>query len=134
MRVFSREISFNTRGEIDIIDITGEVEKIVRESGVKNGIATVFIPGATGAITTIEYEPGLIEDFKDALRRLIPREIRYRHPVNGHSHVRASLLGPSVTVPIIGGHLHLGTWQQIVFIELDTRPRHRRVIVQIVGE
>ena len=134
MITLSEEINFNTKGEIDIIDITYDVERIVRKSGVKSGTATVFIPGATGAITTIEYEPNLLQDFKDLLEELIPSSKHYRHPINGRSHLRASLIGPSVTVPISNGNLILGTWQQIVFLELDTRPRSRTVVVQIVGE
>ena len=134
MIAVTEEIHFNTKGEIDIIDLTYDVEKIVDKSGVMTGTATVFIPGATGAITTIEYEPNLIQDFKDLLEELVPSSKHYRHPVNGRSHLRASLIGPSVSVPISNGRLLLGTWQQIVFLELDTRPRSRRVIVQIVGE
>jgi len=134
MVAVTKEIHFNTKGEIDIVDITYDVEKIVEKTGVKNGTATVFIPGATGAITTIEYEPNLIQDFKDLIEELVPSSKHYRHPINGRSHLRASLIGPSVTVPISNGRLILGTWQQIVFLELDTRPRSRTVVVQIVGE
>jgi len=99
----------------------------------------VFVPGSTGALTTIEYEPGLIHDFPAALERIVPRNIRYEHERrwhdgNGHSHVRASILGPSLTVPFTNGKLALGTWQQIVFVELDVRPRTRELVVQIVGE
>ena len=134
MVAVTKEIHFNTKGEIDIVDITYDVEKIVEKTGVKNGTATVFIPGATGAITTIEYEPNLIQDFKDLIEELVPSSKHYRHPINGRSHLRASLIGPSVTVPISNGRLILGTWQQIVFLELDTRPRSRTVVIQIVGE
>ena len=134
MVAVTKEIHFNTKGEIDIVDITYDVEKIVEKTGVKNGTATVFIPGATGAITTIEYEPNLIQDFKDLIEKLVPSSKHYRHPINGRSHLRASLIGPSVTVPISNGRLILGTWQQIVFLELDTRPRSRTVVIQIVGE
>lgn len=134
MKVVKNEIHINTRGEIDIVDITRMVEDVVRDSGIKNGVATVFIPGATGAITTIEFEPNLIQDFKDILEKLVPKTGHYRHPINGHSHLRASILGPSLSVPIVDGTLILGTWQQVVFIELDVRPRSRRLIVQVVGE
>ena len=134
MTTVTKEIHFNTKGEIDIVDITYDVEKVVEKSGVKSGTVTVFIPGATGAITTIEYEPNLIQDFKDLLEELVPSSKHYRHPINGRSHLRASLIGPSVTVPISQGRLILGTWQQIVFLELDTRPRSRKLIVQIIGE
>jgi len=134
VKVVRKELHFNTAGEIDVVNITGMVEKAVKDSGIRNGLVTVFIPGATGAITTIEFEPNLVQDFKDILEKLIPKTGRYRHPVNGHSHLRASILGPSLSVPVADGNLILGTWQQIVFVELDVRPRSRRLIVQIIGE
>ena len=139
MSVYSGTIKLKTRGEVDIIDITGHVSKHVERSKINNGIVCVFVPGATGSITTIEYEHGLIKDFPDALERLMPRDIVYQHELrwhdgNGHSHVRASFLGPSLTAPVTNGGLVLGTWQQIVFVELDTHSRHRELIVQIVGE
>ncbi|MEX2702496.1 MAG: secondary thiamine-phosphate synthase enzyme YjbQ [Candidatus Baldrarchaeota archaeon] len=134
MKVVRKELHFNTAGEIDVVNITGMVEKAVKDSGIRNGLVTVFIPGATGAITTIEFEPNLVQDFKDILEKLIPKTGRYRHPVNGHSHLRASILGPSLSVPVADGNLILGTWQQIVFVELDVRPRSRRLIVQIIGK
>nr|MDO8044032.1 secondary thiamine-phosphate synthase enzyme YjbQ [Candidatus Baldrarchaeota archaeon] len=134
MKVVRKELHLNTAGEIDVVNITGMVEKAVKDSGIRNGLVTVFIPGATGAITTIEFEPNLVQDFKDILEKLIPKTGRYRHPVNGHSHLRASILGPSLSVPVADGNLILGTWQQIVFVELDVRPRSRRLIVQIIGE
>ena len=123
MVVFSKKIKFNTKGELDIVDITHMVEKVVDESKIKNGIVVVFVPGATGAITTIEYEPNLLQDFRDALEEIVPSTKHYRHPINGRSHIRASLIGPSVSFPISDGQVILGTWQQIVFLELDTRPR-----------
>lgn len=131
-------IEFATKGDADIIDITGEVSDAVSESGVTDGIVVVFAPGATGAVTTIEYESGLISDFKSMLERIAPQNITYAHNLrwgdgNGHSHVRASLLGPSLSVPLIGGRMQLGTWQQIIFVDLDNRPRDRKLIVQIVG-
>jgi len=134
VKVVRKELHLNTAGEIDVVNITGMVEKAVKDSGIRNGLVTVFIPGATGAITTIEFEPNLVQDFKDILEKLIPKTGRYRHPVNGHSHLRASILGPSLSVPVADGNLILGTWQQIVFVELDVRPRSRRLIVQIIGE
>jgi len=134
MKVVKKEIHIDTTGEIDIIDITDKVERAVKNSGIRNGLVTVFIPGATGAITTIEFEPNLVQDFKDILEKLVPKLGHYRHPINGHSHLRASILGPSLSVPIANGNLILGTWQQIVFVELDVRPRSRRLIVQIIGE
>ncbi|UCF07755.1 MAG: YjbQ family protein [Thermoplasmata archaeon] len=139
MSTVSEEITFNTKREGDIVDITRYVQKAVSKSKLKDGMACVFVPGATGAVTTIEYEPGLLSDLPDALDRLFPRDIPYQHQMrwhdgNGHSHVRASFIGPSLTVPFREGGLILGTWQQIVFLELDNSARQRRVIVQIVGD
>ena len=139
LTVVTKQLSLNTRGEGDIIDLTGMVSKAVSESGVKNGVVTVFVPGATGALTTIEYEPGLLMDFPNMLERVAPKSMLYEHEKrwhdgNGHSHVRASLIGPSLTVPIVKGKLTLGTWQQIVFLELDMRNRSRNLTLQIMGE
>jgi secondary thiamine-phosphate synthase enzyme len=136
--IFSKWLEFET--EVGSVrDITGDVGEAVLSSGLESGIATVFVPGATGAVTTLEHEEGLVRDLGDALERLVPEEMEYSHNErwhdgNGHSHVRASLIGPSLTVPFSGHSLVLGSWQQIVFLELDTRPRHRRVMVQILGE
>ncbi len=135
--IYTRELRFSTDGEIDLVDITSEVERVVEESGIKNGQVLVFVPGATGAIVTIEHESGLLEDFKRALRELIPKGAGYLHDRiddNAHSHLRATLLGASECFPVVDGRLVRGTWQQIFFVELDVRPRHRRVIVQVVGE
>ena len=135
--IYSKELHFSTKGEIDLVDITAEVERTVEESGIENGITLVFVPGATGAIVTIEHESGLLEDFKRALRELIPKGAGYLHDRiddNAHSHLRATLLGASECFPVVNGRLVRGTWQQIFFVELDVRPRHRRVIVQVVGE
>ena len=139
LTVVTKQLSLNTRGEGDIIDLTGMVSEAVHESGVKNGVVTVFVPGATGALTTIEYEPGLLMDFPNMLERVAPKSMLYEHEKrwhdgNGHSHVRASLIGPSLTVPIVKGRLTLGTWQQIVFLELDVRNRSRNITLQIMGE
>ncbi len=136
---YYEEINLSTAGEVDIIDITGMVQSVVDRSGIKNGIALVFVIGSTGAVTTIEYEPGLKKDLPAALERLFPKNINYEHEKtwhdgNGHSHIRASFLKPDLCVPIVDGNLVLGTWQQIVFVELDVRRRHRRVAVQIVGD
>ncbi|MCD6409655.1 MAG: YjbQ family protein [Candidatus Verstraetearchaeota archaeon] len=138
MKVFTKTLEFNTSGEGEVIDLTERVREAVRESGVLNGTATVFVPGSTGAVTTIEYEPGLKKDIMNILERIAPRDLYYEHEKmwhdhNGHSHVRASLIGPSLTVPIVEGELILGTWQQIVFLELDVRSRRRRVVVQVMG-
>ncbi|MHA1208288.1 MAG: secondary thiamine-phosphate synthase enzyme YjbQ [Candidatus Freyarchaeota archaeon] len=139
MTVETKRISFSTQGEVHIVDITGMVQKAVSESGVSDGIVTVFVPGATGAVTTIEYEPGLLKDLPRILERISPKSMDYEHELrwhdgNGHSHCRAAVLGPSLTVPFTQKRLMLGTWQQIVFVELDVRPRNRNVILQIIGE
>jgi secondary thiamine-phosphate synthase enzyme len=119
--------------------MTEKVGQAVDSSGLRAGVATVFVPGATGAVTTIEHEPGLVRDLEEALERLAPKGMEYAHDLmwrdgNGFSHIRASLIGPSLTVPFVDGRLLLGTWQQIVFLEMDNRPRERRVVVQIIGE
>lgn len=139
MTVLTEHISIKTKGEDDIIDLTDKIEGAVENSGLNKGIVTIFVPGSTGALTTIEYEPGLLQDFPAALERIAGRDISYEHEKrwhdgNGHSHVRASLLGPSLTVPFNDAKLILGTWQQIVFVELDVRLRARNLVVQIIGE
>ncbi|HEY7227023.1 MAG TPA: secondary thiamine-phosphate synthase enzyme YjbQ [Nitrososphaeraceae archaeon] len=138
MKVVSKTIQLSSKGQDDVIDITKQVSDVVRGSNIENGTVTVFVAGSTAAITTIEYEPGLINDFPEMLSRIIPKNIEYDHDNtwhdgNGHSHVRASLIGPSLTVPIINGKLTLGTWQQIVLLEMDTRPRNRNVILQVMS-
>jgi secondary thiamine-phosphate synthase enzyme len=135
----SDAISLQTKGFSDTIDITPQVVDIVEGSKMKNGVVTVFCPGSTGAVTTIEYENGVLEDLKKAIERMAPSAIPYAHDRrwgdgNGYSHVRAALVGPSLTVPIIRGALALGTWQQIVFIDFDNRQRQRKIIVQVIGE
>ena len=139
MGVFYDEIKIKTKGEPDIVDITESIQKIVNKSTVKNGLACIFVAGSTGAITTIEYEPGLMKDLPRSLEKIAPKGIHYDHHEtwhddNGHSHVRASLIGSSLTIPIKNRKLIHGTWQQIVFVELDTSPRNRNLIVQLVGE
>ncbi len=136
---FSEEISVTTRGFSDIIDITPPVTAVAEKSKIKNGNVTVFCPGSTGAITTIEYEDGVLEDLKKAIEKLAPSDIPYAHDRrwgdgNGFSHVRAALIGPSLTVPFIKGNLALGTWQQIVFVDFDNRRRQRKIRVQVLGE
>jgi len=138
MVVYADRIEIKTR-EMDIVDITQGVHDIVARSGVKEGMANVFCPGSTGAITTIEHEPGLMKDLPAALERLAPRDAYYNHEEmwhdgNGHSHVRASIIGPEVTIPVADGGLRLGTWQQIVFVECDARERSRTLFVTITGE
>jgi len=139
MGVYTDEINIKTQGEVDIVDITDMVQSSVTRSSLKNGICCVFVPGATGCVTTIEYEPGLKKDLPRALEKIAPKDTYYAHHEtwhddNGHSHVRASIMGPSLTVPFKNGKLIHGTWQQIVFVELDTRKRSRRIVLQIVGE
>ena len=139
MSVYNGEIQIHSKRELDIIDITDQVQKEVKNSKIKNGIACLFVPGSTGTITTVEYEPGLMKDIPRSLEVIAPKKIHYDHHEtwhddNGRSHVRASILGPGISVPIQDGRIIHGTWQQIVFIELDTRSRDRVIIVQIVGE
>ena len=139
MSVYSSEIQIITKCEGDIIDITSNIQDIVKVSKIRNGIICVFVPGSTGTLTTIEYEPGLMNDFPKALDKIAPKSIEYDHhntwhDDNGRSHVKASLMGPSIAIPVIDGKVIHGNWQQIVFIELDTRSRNRDIIVQIVGE
>jgi secondary thiamine-phosphate synthase enzyme len=128
-----------TTGEGDVVDLTPSIEGALRQTSVRDGIVCAFVEGSTAAITTIEFEPGLVEDLSRVTEEIAPRDALYAHEArwhddNGHSHIRASLIGPSVCVPLLGGKLALGTWQQVVLCEFDTRPRERKVIVQIVGE
>ena len=137
--VITEHISLQSQGEGDIIDITPQVQQKLAESGVKSGTVTVFVAGSTAGITTIEYEPGLIADLQNAWQRLVPTSLPYDHDRrwgdgNGYSHVRASLLGASLVVPFTDYKLTLGTWQQIVLVDFDNRPRSRQIVLQIVGE
>jgi secondary thiamine-phosphate synthase enzyme len=139
MGVFYSEINIQTKGETDMIDLTADIQQVITKSNLKEGIACVFVGGSTGTITTIEYEPGLKKDLPRALENIAPKGIHYNHHEtwhddNGHSHVRASIMGPSLAIPFRTGELIHGTWQQIVFIEFDTRPRNRNIKVQLVGE
>ncbi|MEX0568438.1 MAG: secondary thiamine-phosphate synthase enzyme YjbQ [Candidatus Njordarchaeota archaeon] len=139
MHVYSETIKIKTKGENDIVDLSDKVRDIVKKSGIKNGLVNVFVPGSTGAITTMEYEPGLKRDLTEALARIAPKDIYYYHHErwgddNGRSHVKASIVGPSLTIPVMGGAPVLGTWQQVVFLELDTRPRERKIIITVLGE
>ncbi len=137
--VVTDKISLQTKGHCDIVDITAQVEQQVAKANVTSGTVTLFVAGSTAGITTIEYEPGLVADLVQMWQRLVPEDIAYSHDQrwgdgNGYSHVRASLLGASLVVPFSGGRLALGTWQQIVLVDFDNRPRSRQVVVQIVGE
>jgi len=139
MAVITKQIKISSKSENDVIDITEQVADALSKSGISNGTITVFVSGSTGAITTIEYEPGLVKDFPEMLSRISPDDINYSHEEmwhdgNGRSHVKASLVGPSLTIPFKDGQLLLGTWQQIVFLELDTRARTRTLVLQIIGE
>ena len=138
--VKTQHLKIETNGNCHVIDLSSQVENAVAEAGVKDGIVTIFNVGSTAGITTTEFEPGLANhDLEGAFERLAPRNARYEHEQtwhddNGHSHVRASVLGPSLSVPIVDGRLTLGTWQQIVLVDFDTRPRTRTIVCQIVGE
>lgn len=137
--VHTSRFTVKTRGQDDAHDITAWVEQALDEAGLQAGIAAVFVVGSTAAITTIEFEPGAIADFNRLLARLAPRAGEYQHHLrwgddNGSSHVRAALLGPSITIPVAAGRLTLGTWQQIMLLELDTRERSREVVVQMIGD
>lgn len=139
MVVVNKSITIQTKGHCDLIDITQEVAVEIKKSEVSSGIITLFVSGSTAAITTIENESGLLTDFKNMWERTVPSGITYAHDQawgdgNGYSHVRASLLGPSLTIPVVNQKMTLGTWQQIVFVDFDNRPRTRRIIVQIMGE
>ena len=139
MWVQKTDLSFKTKGRTDILDITSHVRQEVEASGAKDGVVTIFVPGSTAGVTTIEYESGVLQDLAEAIERLAPESIHYHHDArwgdgNGFSHVRAALLGPSLSVPFSAGKLQLGTWQQIVLIDFDNRPRHRQIVLQIIGE
>jgi secondary thiamine-phosphate synthase enzyme len=138
MLTYRKVLSVQTKQEGDVVNLTGDVESAVTASKLKEGLACVFVPHSTAAVFTIEYEPGVQQDMRDALQRLLPKGIDYEHHKrwgdgNGHSHVRAGFLGPSLTVPFADGALDLGTWQQIVLMELDNRGRAREVVVQLIG-
>jgi len=137
--IYSENISFSTKGFSDILDITHHVDAVLLRSKIENGLVTVFCPGSTGAVTTIEYEPGVLKDLQKAIEKIVPPNIPYEHDKrwgdgNGFSHVRAALMKPSLTVPLIKKRLALGTWQQIVFIDFDNRRRDRNILVQVMGE
>jgi secondary thiamine-phosphate synthase enzyme len=137
--ISTNTISINTKGFTDTIDITYEVTKIVEQSGIENGLVTIYCRGSTCTITTIEFESGVIKDLQRALEKIAPSNVPYEHDKrwgdgNGFSHVRAALMKPSLSIPLIQQKLILGTWQQIVFIDFDNRARHREIFVQIIGE
>jgi len=137
--VITQELHLHTRGDCDIQDVTSQVAGAVKDSGLRAGTVTVFCPGSTGGLTTIEYENGALADLQQMFDEIAPPDRDYRHHLrwgddNGHAHVRSALIGPSLTVPFVEGRLTLGTWQQIVFLDFDTQPRSRRLVVQVMGE
>lgn len=137
--VITESVKFSTRGNGEIVDITGQVARKVAESELDDGTVTIFSPSATSSLTTIEYESGLVHDLQNLFDRLVPQDIDYRHNLrwgdgNGHSHVRAALFGASLTVPFVNKRLTLGTWQQIVFLDFDVRPHNRELVLQMIGE
>jgi secondary thiamine-phosphate synthase enzyme len=139
MAVISKSISVNTKGNADIHDITEQITNAVSNSGLKDGIVTIFCSSSTSALTTSEYENGALSDLRRLFDEIIPSNREYAHNErwhdgNGHSHVRAALLGPSITIPFVGGQLTLGTWQQVIYIDFDNRPRQRKLVVQLIGE
>ena len=132
-------IQFETKGRNEVVDLTDNLRQLVSQSGISHGSALVFVPGATGALSTIEFEPGLVKDFPILMEKLIPERDYYFHNEtwhdgNGHSHLKATLIGPSLTIPFADSRLILGTWQQVIFLEFDNKPHHRRIAVQLIGE
>ena len=138
MAVHTGQLRFSTEGDGDVIDITDGVQSVVAQAGTDNGVVSVFVPGTTAAVTTMEYEPGGVHDLREALDRLVPRDGTYEHnrlnnDTNSHAHIRAAIVGPSETLPVRDGRLDLGTWQQVVLIDFDDRPRQRTVMVQVLA-
>jgi secondary thiamine-phosphate synthase enzyme len=139
VKIITERFSVSTRGNSELLDITGRVADLLSKNKLREGNLTVFVAGSTASVTTTEFEPGLRKDIPEALNRVAPEGMRYHHDDtwhdgNGHAHVRASILGPSLTIPFSGGEMLLGTWQQIVLIDFDNRSRERKVIVQLIGE
>ncbi|HPB37992.1 MAG TPA: secondary thiamine-phosphate synthase enzyme YjbQ [Syntrophorhabdus sp.] len=139
MKILNNRISVSTKGNEDFLNITQQLNSIFTESGLDNGIVTLFVSGSTAGITTFEYEPGLIQDLKEFYDKIAPANVHYHHDetlgdANGFSHVRAAFTGPSMVIPFEKGRLLLGTWQQVVLLEFDNRPRKRDIIVQLMGE
>ncbi len=139
MAVETREITFITKGNCDVVDVTSQISEEIKQAGINDGIVTIFVPGSTGGLSTIEYESGLVSDIKEAMERIAPQGIEYKHNLkwkdgNGHSHIRASIVGPSITIPFAKKKMLLGTWQQVIFLDFDNCSRNRRLILQIIGE
>ncbi len=138
MGIHTDELRLRTRGDSDIVDITGEVQRVIASAGIEEGQALAFVRGSTAAVATMEFEPGGVHDLREALERLVPTQGEYEHnrlnhDTNSHAHQRATLVGPSEAIPVLGGSLATGTWQQIVLIDFDDRPRERTVVVQVTG-
>lgn len=138
MAVHTGQLRFSSEGDGDVIDLTEGVQSVLEAAGVESGIVSVFVPGSTAAVTAMEYEPGGVHDLRAALERLVPAEGAYEHnrlnhDTNSHAHIRAAIVGPSETVPVRDGRLELGTWQQLVLVDFDDRPRQRTVVVQVIG-
>ncbi|RJP19354.1 MAG: YjbQ family protein [Candidatus Omnitrophota bacterium] len=139
MQIKTERIRVSTKGNTDIIDLTPQITKIVSNSGMTEGQVTVFVPGATGGLSTVEYEPGLLQDIPDMFEKIAPKGATYHHDMtwhdgNGHSHLRATLVGPSLTIPFEKKTLTLGTWQQVILLDFDNRARDRSIVVQLIGE
>ena len=137
--VQTKTLQLSTRGDCDVQDITAKVESVVAESGLQNGMITLFTPSSTSALTTIEFESGAVADLRQVLDEIAPPDRDYQHHLrwgdgNGHAHLRAALLGPSLTIPVVDGQLTLGTWQQVVFLDFDVRPRRRQIVAQLIGD
>jgi secondary thiamine-phosphate synthase enzyme len=139
MKLITRRVGFSTKGNSEIVNLTNMVMVCLKSTNTNSGVLNLFVAGATGGLTTMEYEPGLVNDLRQAFQRIAPEEAEYHHNLthedsNGHSHIRASLIGPSLSIPFENAALLLGEWQHIVFIDFDNRPRKREVILQIIGE
>jgi secondary thiamine-phosphate synthase enzyme len=138
VQLHTGQLRFSTEGDGDVVDLTEGVQSVIESSGVESGTANVFVPGSTAAVTAMEYEPGGVDDLKAAFERLVPAAGDYQHnrlnnDTNSHAHIRAAIVGPSETVPVRDGRLALGTWQQLVLVDFDDRPRQRTVVVQVIG-
>ena len=133
-KVVNKSFSFSTKGEIDFVDLTDKVQEVVSESAIQNGIVHVFAPHATGILVLTENDYALLNDIKEFLEEIVPKQRAYHHPSNAHSHLRSMLLPPDKTLPVIDGHLEFGTWQSLLFVETDVYPRQRNLIIQVIGE
>ncbi len=133
-KVFNKSVSFSTKGEIDFVDLTDQVQEVVSESGIKNGIIHIFAPHATGILVLTENDYALLSDIKTFLDKIVPKRRAYQHPSNAHSHLRSMLLPPDKTLPVIDGNIEFGTWQSLLFVETDVYPRQRKLIMQVIGK